>query len=280
MKALLYAGILFLFACNQASNKTAGDTKSSPKDSIPEKELLTDIFYIDVGHYEFPGYSIDLKAKYWDSRKPITFRDSSYYYEATMLYIKDKKTYKQDSVDLGIDYYNSTDIQTIKDFSDSLGFKSRLLYITWIGDSDMDTGEFVECTKDTCKVLFQIDELYSIRRKDAYTLEGFVWRQDEVLGWRHNDYPFTVSLKDNEVQYIEPPIQYIGNSTEALETIQAYRIKGGHDSIPYTIQKGTSIMVDTLYRTTNNVRLTIQDSIIIHIDLEKLQGKIQVNTAG
>lgn len=284
MKAFFYVGIILMFclifSCN-SNNKTAGDTKATSKDSLADKKYLVNVVYAERARLDLPKYLISVKSKFWDPNKPIGEEDSSYYHDSEILYILDKKTNKLDSSVLefsdNIDYHSRLAVQ---DFTDSLKFKNLLLYFSWIGASDSPWGQFVEHTKDTTRSLFDIYSMESIRRRDANTLEGFKGGRDEVVYNFQTDYPFIVSLKDYAVQELKPEKQYIGYPSEALEDIEIDKIGVPAISTLKIIKKGTPFIVDSIYRSTNTVRLIISDSIIINADIKELEDKISVNSAG
>jgi hypothetical protein len=171
-------------------------------------------------------------------------------------------------------------ILAIKDVSDSLHFKTLVVDISWSGDSDIPTDAFFECGKDSSSMLFAIQRLDSLYRKDETTFAGFESDRDELVAAGEHDYPFTVSLEDHEVKVVQPDVQYIGYTSKALAPIQGMRMSPQSGLVAYTIKKGTPLTVDTLYRARHLVRLIVRDSIVVQVNTDDLSEKLQGNPAG
>jgi hypothetical protein len=238
--------------------------------------------FVELAHLDLPGYHFLIKAKmhFPPGYKPEQF-EWGLYFEGDYLYRLNKKTKALDSVMIQELDDESPSGLGITDMTDSLRMKRLLLNITWQGDSDMYTSDFFDCRADSLSELFDITQLRSIKRKDQWTLEGFHADRDELVQEGETDYPFTVSLKDYNVIYVNPGKQEIGYPTRALENIKGWRMsRRSTDSSAYTIRKGTKVLVDTLYRDGHYVRLKIRDSIVVHVSLDEAQDKLQGNPAG
>jgi hypothetical protein len=253
------------------------DSIPGPKDSIASRANPEKTIYIERARLELKNYSIAIKSKFIlpDELK----EDSSFYFEQNFLFVYNKTSKRTDSVHLDMDYYSPYRL-AIEDLSDSLRFKNLLLQLSWIGDSDMDMYEFIECGNHSLKNLFSVTDLVTLKRKDEWTLSGFVSGRDELVYSGESDYPVTISLKNNEVKITDPAIQYIGYTSKALKDIRVYRDQAQNKTSAYTIKKGTGIIIDTLYRSRNLVRLIVSDSIILYARPDKIKDKIQQNTAG
>src|SRR5690349_24827337 len=118
-----------------------------------------------------------------------------------------------DTVETGYDE-NYGDQPTVLDISDSLHFNSLLLQVHFTGASDVETSQFFEYRGDSLKLLFEINDLRKIYRKDAHTLAGFVSDRDEVVYSFQDDYPFVISLPPDTVIYYRPDRPHIGYTSE------------------------------------------------------------------
>jgi hypothetical protein len=281
----LFIFLLLIFSCKEKQNKaTIKEPVTQPKGSISlQKDSVSlqndqvSIIYLKRASLDLKNYSITIKSKF---DIPETLKeDSSFYFNGIILYVHNKTNNTTDSVPLDIDNYSPSDLK-IEDFSDSLHFKTLLLCITWRGDSDIPGSEFVECKGHSLKILFSIDNLETLERKDKWTLSGFVMDRDEVVEAGQRDYPVTVSLKDYEVHITEPGIQYIGYETRALNNIKAYRDPKLKEISAFIIKKGRELIIDTLYRSARLVRLIVSDSIILYARPDKISEKVQHNAAG
>lgn len=168
----------------------------------------------------------------------------------------------------------------IQDVTQHLHFKSPLFNISSPGGSDTYTSEFIEYKNDSLQKLFEISDYNPVELewKDGHTLTGFIKDRDEVVD-NFEDYPVTVSLSDYSVKIGRPNKQEIGFSTIALADFEGYQIVDNLKS-PYVVKKGTTVLIDSLNRKTNIVRLTIRDSIIIYVPVSKIKDKVQNNAAG
>lgn len=262
---------------NQDKKIAVEEPKPASKDSLTSQNEERKTIYIERGRLDLKDYFIIVKSQFTipDSLK----YDSSFYFDDHILMITDKKNNTADSLALEGDFYYRDDIK-IEDYSDSLHFKTLLLYITWTGSSDIEQAIFTEYNNQSLKVLFSVESLVTLARKDEWTLTGFVSGRDELVYSGQQDYPVTISLKDYEVKITEPNIQYIGYPTFALAGFKAYRDRNLKQSSAYTIKKGKKLTVDTLYRAANLVRLIVADTIILYARPDKIKEHIQGNTAG
>jgi hypothetical protein len=243
MKNYFYCSIVFLvFACKDkpAGGSPVGDARGSVAE--PKKENR---------------YSYDIADE--------------------ILFVQDNQRKIADTILLGAFEYGQP---KIVDMTDSLEWPHLLLQITWDDASDVRSCEFFEFNNGTIKSLFGMSYLNTIKRKDANTLVGFVSDRDEVVNDFQDDYPFTISLSNNKVDVEYPKVQLIGWPTEVLHEFTAYRIDQNGDTIHVDVKKGTSLIVDSIYRPSETVRLLIKDSLPLFIKIEKLDYKITTNTAG
>jgi len=290
---ILYLSLFLITSCKEKQDKKSiAETKVQSNDSMPlqndsihlQKDSIRlqndqeKSVYVERSRLNLKNYFITIKSKFNIPEKPE--KDSNYYFDKNYLIVFHKTNNTADSLSLDdIDDYSAYRL-AIEDFSDSLHFKSLLLYITWTGDSDMPEGEFVEFNNHLLKVLFSISNLQTLERKDEWTLSGFVTDRDEVVSAGQHDYPVTVSLKDYEVHITKPGIQYIGYSTVALANIKVYRDPKLTGISAYTIKKGKKLVIDTLYRSSNLLRLIVSDSIILYGRPDKISEKVEHDNAG
>ncbi|MFI5129011.1 MAG: hypothetical protein ACHQFX_03425 [Chitinophagales bacterium] len=279
MRSILLYIILFSIAgCKEQERKTGSQVnKVESMDSFSVSNDRNKTLYVERARFELKNYSITVRSIFQipDSLK----YDSSYYFEGNFLFIYDNKTNHSDSLTLELPSYDPVDL-TLEDFSDSLHFKTLLLCINWRGDSDQPGSEFVEYNGDSLRKLFTIDNLVSLARTDEWTLSGFVAGRDEVVYSGQSDYPLKISLKDYEVKITDPDKQSIGYRTVALADIKAYRDRRLNERNAYTIKKGRELVVDSIFRSLNLVRLIVADSITLYARPEVISNSVQQNAAG
>jgi len=277
--ACLICVVLF-FACKEKHDKTTGAAIKPLAGSIQAAEDSGQIVFIERVAYNLDHYSIVIKTKFVFPGKFVKLeQDSSFYLQGQFLFVFNKAAGKRDTLLITQDGVSLYDLE-IKDVSDSLHFKTLALDISWTGDSDTPNDVFVECGKDSLSLLFSTINLVSLQRKDKQTFTGFMTSRDNLVYSFEHDYPFTVSLKDHEVHMQTPDIQYIGYPTTALAAIKGYRVTGQDDSTAYTIKKRTKLVVDTLYRSADRVRLIVSDTIVVVTKAGNAGEKLGHNNAG
>jgi hypothetical protein len=168
----------------------------------------------------------------------------------------------------------------IEDLTIKLQFKTPIFNIATPGGSDTYTNEFFSYENDSLKKLFEIFNYNTVdlERKDRNTLAGFVKDRDEVV-YNFQDYPVTVSLNDYNVKIIRPDNQKIGYETQVLSDFEGYQILNKIKK-KYLVKEGTTVLIDSLNRKTNIVRIVVNDSVTIYVPLLELKDKIQENSAG
>jgi len=284
LKEIFYCLLLFFISCKEKKDSSSSlsvrdsATNSSSEDRRTDIEILSNFDkYEEKGRLDSKEYFITIQAGTYSSDS-LTY-SNSLYPQRNLLIVRNKATNNSDTIKLETSDY--LDDVTIKDLSDSLHFKSLFLQIEWSGDSDVPWSEFASYWNDTLRSLFTMASVESLRRKDEWTLSGFIVDRDELVANFQHDYPVTISLKDFAVSDEQKPlVQYIGYSTITLEPVKGYKMINQKDSIVYTIKKGTSVFVDSIYRAAGRVRLILSDSIIFHTKLDDAKGKLQENTAG
>jgi len=142
------------------------------------------------------------------------------------------------------------------------------------------TNEFIEYKNGSLKKLFEIFDYNPVKleRKDQHTLIGFVKDRDEVVS-NFQDYPVIVSLDDYSVKIERPSKQKIGYETVALSDFEGYQVNENFKT-RYLVRRGTIVLIDSINRRTNIVRITINDTIIIYVPVSKIKDKVQENIAG
>jgi hypothetical protein len=269
MKTILIACfLLFVISCKEKTSQTTTVSADSALIPVLSNNDGNTRPPDERTRLELPNYTIILKAKY----------ESPHQMAEGYLFVYDKKKNKTDSLKME----NVDDLYGLrmKDLTDSLKFPKLGVLLSWNGDSDILMQEFVGYDKDTLKSFFQLNNIISLKRKDQWTITGFVRDRDEIVAWSQDDYPVTISLKTGEANQTHPPVQYIGAESRALENVHVHLMKTPKDSSAYTIKAGTKFRVDTIYRSKNYVRLVTEDSLIIHAVPDSLQFKILTNTAG
>jgi hypothetical protein len=263
--------LLLSYACNEPQPATT----TAP---ILKADTIVNVLhtvYVTQNTTHFPTYIIHLKTRYLlpDSLK----QDSSYYAHEHLLYIFNKKTQHIDS--LVLDIFSTAYDVTIQDVSDSLHFTPLLLSIEWKGDSDMPCVAFIQYNTTSFSTLFSIEApVISLRRKDEWTLNGMIMNRESELP-ASCTYPFTISLKDYDLRIERPDTQIIGFPTIAENDIKANKVIDNHP-IHTIIKAGTTLTIDTLYRTAGLIRFTIADSIAVYAKPGDILPNIKQDDAG
>ena len=91
------------------------------------------------------------------------------------------------------------------------------------------------------------------------------------------EYPVTVSLKTYEVMIERPSNQKIDYPTTVISKFTAYKLS---DSKPYLLKAGAAIIIDSINRKTNAVRIITKDSTILSVPFSDIKGNVRVNAAG
>jgi hypothetical protein len=276
--SILFILMPLLCSCKEKQDKKiTNDQFVQSADSISLQNKGRKTLYIERAHLELGNYSFAIQTIF-DIPDTIDY-DSSLYSTGNFLFIRDKKNDHLDSLKLEIDFYAPANLE-LKDFTDSLHFKSLVLCVSWSGNSDQPGSEFVEYDGESLEKLFTIDNLVSLERKDEWTLSGFVAGRDEVVYSGQDDYPITISLKDYKIHTTIPDKQSIGYATVALEDLKAYRSQKLNDRSVFLIRKGRELIVDSIYRSQKLVRLIVEDSIILYQRPDVISKTVQHNTAG
>ncbi len=276
--------LLTLIVFSACSNNNIKPTTSA-QDNIPlssidsskrtndEKELL-----VKRGNYEDGRYKVSAYSRFMIPEK-ISY-DSSFYFQENFVTLTDKSTNRTYKIEITEPCTDCSDI-IIDNVTSSLGFKNAVFEITTPDCSDRFISEFISFKKDTLQKLFDISDVQPVEliRTNDYSLTGTVKDRDEIVD-NFQDYPITVSLKDYSVTVTKPLRQEIDFETEVLEDIHG--IQNGDKALtsPYIIKKGTKLIVDSIFRDTQQVRLKLNDSLYIICPISELTGKLQGNSAG
>lgn len=274
---LILVLITLLTSCSQSSRHADNKISIVKIDSTKININTVKEKYVSVvrNHYFSEKCSVVVKSTYImpDSLK----EDSTFYCEGDVLFIINKAGIVLDSVKLE-ESENCVDDVKIQDVTNELHFKNLVFSITTpIGD-DNYTSEFIEYSNNTLKKLFEIDEPITLQWKDKHTLTGLTSDRDELVSNFEED-TVIVSLDNYEVKYKKPIQQEIHYETETLENFNGYRISL-NEKKKYLIKKGSKILIDSLNRKTNIVRLIVKDTIIIYVPFKNIKDKVQGDNAG
>ena len=257
---------------NEGTNTKAETTTRATNITNSNAEKF---YFAERASYDSKDYSLMVRSIYLltDTLK----YDSSYYCEANFLYLANKINNSIDSFRLEGGCEAGV---LIDDFTQRLRFKNPVFNIAIPGGSDTYTNTFIEYKNGSLKKIFEIDNYGTVdlQRSDENTLTGFVKDRDEVVA-NFQDYPVIVSLRNYSVKIIRPTNQEIGYETHAVSDFEGYQIDGNVKK-RYVIKKGTEVLIDSLNRKTNIVRLKIKDTIIVYVPLSQIKDKVQENTAG
>jgi len=269
---------MLMGSCSDSSQKNEKTvTKTDNKDQIPTKVYSEtgDFYYVERAAFDNENFVLVVKSIYLFT--DILKYDSSYYCQGNLLYIKNKTTKSIDSIRLAEGCEKGV---LIEDLTKKLQFKTPIFNIATPGGSDTFINEFIAYKNDSLKKLFEIFNYNTVdlERKDQHTLTGFVKDRDEVV-YDFQDYPVTVSLNDYNVKITRPVHQKIGYETQVLSDFEGYQILNNSRK-QYLVKEGTSVLIDSLNRNTNIVRIVVNDSVTIYVPLLQLKDKIQGNAAG
>ena len=284
---LLFILPLFVLSCTEQKQKNTPATEpllpardsSQVRTFPPDRFIYTEKAKLDLKDFFVSvqsGYKVD--STYDEKYSSLEDSDNSSF-EGNYLFVRRKKDNHTDTLKLESNDQELTDLK-IEDLTDSLHFKRLFLNLSWRELSDAPFNELVGYEGDSLRTFVSLYSLLTLRRKDKFTLKGFVGGRDEVVENFEYDYPITISLKNYSVSDKMPATQYIGFNSIALEKIKGYRMLSPNDSIPYTIDEDTGVKVDTFYRSKGIVRVVIADSIIVHLKLETAKEKLHHNAAG
>jgi hypothetical protein len=276
-----------LIACNNNRIKSTipkQDSKAvSPIDSSAtndssltkneEKEILVKRGSYEDGQFRITAYSrfiLPDKLSY----------DSSYYFKENSLSLTDKNTNRTYKIQL-TDPCSDNDEIVIDNVTNPLRFNKPVFEISTPDCSDWHISEFISFKKNTLQKLFEISDMgpAKLMKTDEYTLTGTVRDRDEIVA-DFQDYPITVSLTDYSVTTTKPSRQQIDFESEALDEIHGFQADDKILTTPYIIKKGTKLVVDSLFRDTQQVRLKLNSSLYIICPVSEVKGKLQGNSAG
>jgi hypothetical protein len=277
--AFLFVFATMLSSCSQSPHKTQYPASIPKADSTTiginhDKEKY---FSVVRGQINSKEWSIIVKSVYI---LPDSLRyDSSFYCKGNFLFVINNRGIVLDSIELA---EGCEDGVIVQDVTKQLHFRNPLFSISTPAGSDNYTSEFIGYSNDSLKKLFEIFEFghpATLQWKDEHTLTGFVKNRDELV-YSFQDYPITVSLDNYEVKYEKPEKQEISYTTEALDDVSGYRLSLNNQKTKYLIKKGTTILIASLNRITNTVRIIVQDTIVIYVPFTNIKDKVQVNAAG
>jgi hypothetical protein len=277
-KHLFTIYLLLLCSCSNSSQKNEKTvTTAENKDQTPNtiNSGSGDFYFVERAFFDNKNFFLVVKSLYLftDSLE----YDSSYYCQGNFLYIENKTTRSIDSIHLVEGCENGV---LIEDLTKKLQFKTPIFNIATPGGSDTYINEFIGYENDSLKKLFEIFNYNTVdlERKDQNTLIGFVKDRDEVV-YDFQDYPVTVSLNDCNVKITRPANQKIGYETQVLSDFEGYQILNNSRK-QFLVKEGTTVLIDSLNRNTNIVRIVVNDSVTLYVPLLQLKDKIQGNTAG
>jgi hypothetical protein len=283
---LMMTSQAILLSCGQAkrSESSSGGTDSIPnqanniKDTSPSTTSFQDkngtrTYIVERARFSSGSYSAYLNTIYSLPEKLL--EDSSYYRQGSYFYLVNKSNNHKDSLQLTDDPDAPVEV---RDVSALLSGRTPLFQVSWTGDSDTGIDQFFGFRKDSLQMLFELDDLVSLKQKDDSTLIAMVTGRDELL-YQPEQYPVTISLPGYTVEDEPPSNQRIGYHTKVLSAFTGYRISD-RNRIPYLVKAGTEILIDSINRDNKMVRIMTKDSILIFVPFSKIEGKVQVNAAG
>ena len=238
--------------------------------------------YVEKALLERSGYTMKGLAFYRDDGKGSGEFDSAGAFLGYALAVENHAARKVDTLTIDSASDASDLFLEVHDVTDSVLFPPLLVEVVTSGSSDYEFSAFCGYRDGALKVLFTVDgySRATLKRKDEWTLVGYVSRRDKLVG-SFEDFPVEVSLKDYTVRYPTPEKLYIGMDSEVLEpfkvTLISSSAKKGKDFI---LNKGTKIVIDTLYNTSGMVLLILPDKDTVVAHTNEVKGKVEEDAAG
>lgn len=270
-----------LFACNNNKpEQVVMDQQNIAPPIIDSTGIVNRLqeLIITRGDYEDLHFKLVANSRYQIPEKMQY--DSSFYFKENSLILTDKATGKSYSLSITAPCSGQAKI-VIENVTNALQFAHPLFEISTPDCSDWWISEYIMFNKDSLQKIFEISDANPARliRIGEYNLAGTVTRRDEIVA-DFQEYPITISLSDYSEKITKPDRQEIGFATVALEDIEGIKA-GQYESVGrYTIQKGTNLVVDSIFRSTKQVRLKLNSSLIIICSFSEVNGKLQSNNAG
>ena len=270
-----------LIACTNNKPKSTSSQRDNKVLSTIDSSITADgekELFVERGNYEDRQYKI-MAYSHFKIPEKLSY-DSSYYFEENILSLTDKKNNRTYKIVISDPCTDGNEI-IIDNVTTSLRSKDPLFEVTTPDCSDWYISEFILFKKDTLKKLFDISDMKPAKlvKINDQTLTGTVTDRDEIVA-DFQDYPITVSLLDDSVTETKPSRQKIDFETESLEEIKGFQVDNNLSKNPYTIKKGTKLILDSIFRDTKQVRLKLNDSLFIICPISEVKGKLQSNAAG
>lgn len=274
---LLFVVPIFFISCNNHAQSVPNNSQVNNDDSINKTGGSKSFLYIDRGYYEDEKYSCKVQSTYLIPSK-IEF-DSSYYFVGNQFILTEKSTEKVYKFTLNNPCTSPTSIQ-IENTAKKLRLNQVLFQVSTPYCNDWTENEFLTIKgNELNKVMEFIDAgPLQFEKLNDQLLSTKVKRRDEVVA-TFQEYDMTVRSDDFEYNIIRPQRQEISFETVSVEKINGKKISG-NKLLPYTIVSGTKVFVDSIFRDTKQVRLIVQDSIIVLCPLSETEGRLMGDPAG
>jgi hypothetical protein len=204
-------------------------------------------------------------------------RDSFQYFQNDYLFFTDKKNNKTDSLEVAVDFANPS---ILLDLTDSFHLPWPVFQVITRDEEGRYDNQFMKYSSGRLREPFQMKSLDStgvhLQKKDEKTLSGTMVHVDEVVHWYENGYPFTIDLDSFDLTRIDPDIHYIGFHTFATQSFKAHMVINGQvDEQLMDVAAGDSVIIDTLYRKLQKVRIRVANSVQLEIKVETVKNKIK-----
>lgn len=278
-KVLLYLSAVLLLSCGNRTakeeQKAAGDVSAGTVETRTQKNepVQADILR---GWYEDSRFRLDVFSRF--SIPPVITQDSSFYFKANMLRLTDKQNGNCTEATLA-DPCGFADQVKISLRTEELKWKQPLFQLDSPDCSDWWNSEFVAYDNDSLKVLFAVQDVAPVRltRISPVVLGGHVRREEELVGaW--GDYELHITLPDYAQKIIFPERQLLNYPTTVLDDIHGESASDSRERM--TIRKGAHIIVDSIFRDQQKVRVRVNEGLSIDCSFDELEGKLQKSRAG
>jgi len=266
--------LLLTSACQQPAPPAQ---QESPAKVEKDSSTRVRSVYVTRAMAAMPDYQFSLGRMYYLPKGPLKW-DSSAYAKETWICIRNKHTHLADSV-LLTDLTSVNSNLQIKDVSAAMHFEPTLIELSWQGDSDMFFAAYLSYDNGKLRQLFTTNgPVQSLQWQDSITLKGTVYMlPDDAFSMDY--YAFIVNTNDQELHIIKPDTELLKMEATARIDIPAFKMVNGK-SVPYVIKESTSIMLDTFYRKSELVRMTVEDSIVVYGNSSEVRSGLQFFDAG
>jgi len=270
---ILIAASVLAIACHQQSAPATQPTTIA-QDSTTT--IVPNITYITKASAELGGYLLSFKASFRFPEGTLR-EDSNRYFYKGWLFLENKATHRTDSLEL-------TEMSTLlpeielKDVTEEFHFTSSLAELTYMVENDALHHTFFNYANDSLEILFITDARIISMQRRGTDINGIALTSVDNLPYSKK-YPFILSLNDHQLNVIKPDTEILNFPGEARMDFNVFKLNG-NKLVPYIIKEGKTFRLDTFYRTSQLIRMTISDLIPVYGTPENILSALAGNDAG